>query len=307
MGLHQLSSVTIGVPQVEQTAAFYEAFGLSPTGEGRFATRDRGEQLRLVQAPYRRVEEIAVGVDDADDIGRIRTALESAGHSTTQSGSTLSVREQHSGVSVVVAIQERASAPKVEVAPVNRPGVTERINHPAQVVLASTPVRPSKLSHLVMGTPNYDATMSFFTDLIGFQVSDAIPGIISFTRCSTDHHNLAIQATPAAFLHHVAFEVDSVDEVLRGGSNMIESGAERHMWGLGRHAIGSNWFWYLRDPAGNFVEYTADLDSITAQDLYVPKDWAGKEFLYAYGPPMPAEFIAPSDAEDIFAAQAGAR
>jgi hypothetical protein len=76
------------------------------------------------------------------------------------------------------------------------------------------------------------------------------------------------------------------------------------MWGLGRHAIGSNWFWYLRDPAGNFVEYTADLDTITSQDLYVPKAWEGKEYLYAYGPNVPSEFLAPADAEEIFAAQA---
>jgi catechol 2,3-dioxygenase-like lactoylglutathione lyase family enzyme len=306
MSLHQLSSVTIGVPQVERTAAFYEAFGLNPTGLGRFATRDRGEQLRLVQAPYRRVQEIAIGVDDADDIARIRSALESAGHAITAGDGTLSAHEQHSNVDVVVAIKGRATAPKVEVSAINRPGVVQRVNRPAHVVLSGAAVRPAKLSHLVMGTPNYEATLSFFTDLIGFEISDAIPGIMSFTRCSTDHHNLAIQAMPAAFLHHIAFEVDSVDEVLRGGSNMIEGGAERHMWGLGRHAIGSNWFWYLRDPAGNYVEYIADLDSITAQDLYVPKEWAGKEYLYAYGPAMPAEFIAPSDAEEIFAAQVGA-
>jgi hypothetical protein len=96
-----------------------------------------------------------------------------------------------------------------------------------------------------------------------------------------------------------------VDDVLRGGSNMIEANAERHMWGLGRHAIGSNWFWYLKDPAGNFVEYTADLDHITSQDLYVPKQWAGKEYLYAHGPSVPGEFLNPNDALEIFAAQQG--
>jgi catechol 2,3-dioxygenase-like lactoylglutathione lyase family enzyme len=304
MSLHQLTSLTIGVPNVASTSAFYEAFGLSGIGEGRFATRDRGEQLRIVESPYRRVEEIAVGVDDADDLARIRSSLESAGYNVEVRPDSLLVHEQYANVDVVVAIRERAVTAAVGVAPINRPGMVERVNEPAHVVLNNAPVRPSKLSHLVMGTPNYEATLSFFTKLIGFEISDAIPGIISFTRCSTDHHNVAIQATPCALLHHVAFEVDSVDEVLRGGSNMIEGAAERHMWGLGRHAIGSNWFWYLRDPAGNFVEYTADLDTITSQDLYVPKVWEGKEYLYAYGPNVPSEFLAPADAEEIFAAQA---
>jgi catechol 2,3-dioxygenase-like lactoylglutathione lyase family enzyme len=304
VSLHQLTSLTIGVPNVASTSAFYEAFGLSGIGGGRFATRDRGEQLRIVESPYRRVEEIAVGVDDADDLARIRSSLESTGYNVDVRPDSLLVHEQYANVDVVVAIRERAVTAAVGVAPINRPGMVERVNQPAHVVLNNAPVRPSKLSHLVMGTPNYEATLSFFTKLIGFEISDAIPGIISFTRCSTDHHNVAIQATPGALLHHVAFEVDSVDEVLRGGSNMIEGAAERHMWGLGRHAIGSNWFWYLRDPAGNFVEYTADLDTITSQDLYVPKAWEGKEYLYAYGPNVPSEFLAPADAEEIFAAQA---
>ena len=28
-------------------------------------------------------------------------------------------------------------------------------------------------------------------------------------------------------------------------------------WGLGRHFLGSNLFWYFRDPAGNYAEYYA--------------------------------------------------
>lgn len=71
MSLHQLTSLTIGVPNVASASAFYEAFGLSGMGDGRFSTRDRGEQLRIVESPYRRVQEIAVGVDDADDLARL--------------------------------------------------------------------------------------------------------------------------------------------------------------------------------------------------------------------------------------------
>ena len=36
---------------------------------------------------------------------------------------------------------------------------------------------------------------------------------------------------------------------------MVAADPARHVWGLGRHGIGSNYFWYLRDPAGNFAEY----------------------------------------------------
>ena len=99
----------------------------------------------------------------------------------------------------------------------------------------------------------------------------------------------------------MAFEVDSVDDVVRGGSAMVEGDPDRHLWGVGRHAIGSNWFWYLREPSGTFVEYTADVDRITKADLYVPKEWEGREFLYSFGPAIPAEFLAPNDLEELIA------
>ncbi len=305
MALHRLSSLTIGVPNVSAVAPFYDAFGLASLGDGRYATRDGGEQLRLTAAPYRRLEEIVVGADSPDDLARINAAMVGAGHSPVVTSDSLRVRDEHAGVDVTVRVEPRAMVSKQPRVATNRPGVVERTNRPADVVLNTATVQPAHLSHVVLGTPNYEATMAFFIDLLGFETSDQLPGIISFNRCSEMHHNVAIQNMPGRFLHHVAFEVDTVDDVLRGGSNMIEADAERHMWGLGRHAIGSNWFWYLRDPAGNFVEYTADLDTITSQDVYVPKEWAGKEYLYAHGPAVPVQFLEPDDAKDIFAAQAG--
>src|ERR1700722_10808377 len=70
MSLHGLLSVTIGVPNVEETAAYYADFGLTPQGDGWFSTRDAGRQLRLVPAPTRRLVALRVGVDDADDLAR---------------------------------------------------------------------------------------------------------------------------------------------------------------------------------------------------------------------------------------------
>ncbi len=303
MALHSLQRISIGVPDVAATTPFYEAFGLAHTAPASFATTDGGEQLRLVDAPWRRIEQIVVAVDDADDLGRIRTALEHGGHQPVVTDTSLQVREPHVGADVVVEIGDRQLATTSLPTPVNRPGAPARVNRPAEVVLRTDAVRPRRLSHIVLGTPNYEASLHFFTELLGFQISDQIPGIMAFTRCSDSHHNLALQAMPGTFFHHVAFEVDSADEVLRGGSNMVEADADRHMWGLGRHAIGSNWFWYLRDPAGNYVEYTADIDQITSNELYTPKDWAGKEFLYAYGPPIPPAFLEPADAARIFAEQ----
>jgi len=57
--------------------------------------------------------------------------------------------------------------------------------------------------------------------------------------------------------------MDDVDAVGRAAAAMVAADASRHVWGLGRHAIGSNYCWYVRDPADNFAKYSSDLDVIT--------------------------------------------
>ena len=55
MALHRLTSITMGVPNVGETAAYYADFGLRPggssDGETWFSTRDGGRQLRIVPSP----------------------------------------------------------------------------------------------------------------------------------------------------------------------------------------------------------------------------------------------------------------
>ena len=75
MALHRLTSVTIGVPDVGAARAFYRDFGLEEREPGRLATAAGGEQLRLVPAPRRNLLELGIGVDDADDLGRIAANL----------------------------------------------------------------------------------------------------------------------------------------------------------------------------------------------------------------------------------------
>jgi catechol 2,3-dioxygenase-like lactoylglutathione lyase family enzyme len=308
MALHRLGEITLGVPDVAASAAFFAAFGLGETTRAgatdasvrRFATRDGGEQLVLQRSARRCVRAISVEADDADDLARIARRLAAAGHDVVDAAGSVVVTEPASQLVVTVTVAARVALPEASASDaVNLPGKPMRTNRPAHPITSSDPVRPSSLAHAVIGTPDQPATLAFFTELIGFETSDELPGIIAFTRCSESHHNLAIQAAPCPMLHHVAFEVDSVDDVARAGSELIRADESRQLWGLGRHAIGSNWFWYLREPNGHYVEYTADIDRITSQDLYEPKTWTGHEWLYSMGQPPPQRFLEPEDMADL--------
>jgi catechol 2,3-dioxygenase-like lactoylglutathione lyase family enzyme len=295
MALHRLGHVTIGVPNVTQTAGFYQEFGLTPLGGNRFSTVDGGEQLRILHAPRRQVVEVTFGAENHDDIERIDRQLRQLGVTTSVGQSHVEALEPIAGFRAVVAIMPRLIETSTIATIYNGPGRIVRTNTRAPAIQRVGTVRPRKLGHVVIGSTDQVATQRFFTDGLGFKVSDVIPGIAAFMRCSTDHHNILVQQAPVNFLHHTSWQVDDIDDIGRGATAMLQRDPGRHVWGLGRHHVGSNFFWYLKDPAGNFSEYYSDIDCIVDDALWQPGEWEGAASLFNWGPPPPPSFVMPED------------
>jgi catechol 2,3-dioxygenase-like lactoylglutathione lyase family enzyme len=299
MSLHGLLSVTIGVPNVAETAAYYTDFGLAPDEENWFSTRDAGRQLHIEYAPTRRLLELRVAADDADDLARAAASLARLGVPAHQDRAGLEMVEPVTGMRVRLEVASRLKQDPLPASIYNGPGRLERQGRRAPGFTRPDRVRPRKLGHAVLGSTDYETTTSFFTDGLGFKVSDKIHGAGAFMRCSTDHHNVLVLAAPVSFLHHTSWQVDDIDDVGRGAFAMLEGNPERHVWGLGRHYAGSNFFWYLKDPAGNFSEYYSDMDCIIDDQLWTPEDLKGARGLFAWGPPPPPSFLHPEDLADM--------
>lgn len=303
MSLHRLASVTIGVPNALETHSYYADFGLTPERDGWLSTLDGGRQLRIVEASSRRLLELRVGADDIDDIERIECSLAGLGIPFRRVPNAIAAVEETTGVRAIVEVMPRIDQALRERTPYNGPGRVERASRRAPGILRETPVRPRKLGHAVLGSTDYVVTQRFFTDGLGFKVSDEVKGSGAFMRCSTDHHNVLVLKAPVNFLHHTSWQVDDIDEIGRGASRMLEADPNRHVWGLGRHHAGSNFFWYLKDPAGNFSEYYSDMDCIVDEQLWTPEVFEGARGLFNWGPPPPPSFLAP---EDLAALMVGA-
>jgi catechol 2,3-dioxygenase-like lactoylglutathione lyase family enzyme len=295
MSLHGLLSVTIGVPNVEETAAYYAEFGLVPEAGQWFSTTDGGRQLKLEYSPVRCLREMRIGAEDADDLSRAAASLAAMGVPHELTGDTLRTAEPVTGAGMVVQVATPLRQPPLPASDYNGPGRFDRIGDRAPGFMRTEPVRPRKLGHAVLGSTNHEATIAFFTDGLGFKISDRIKNVGAFLRCSVDHHNVLVLAAPVSFLHHTSWQVDDIDDIGRGACAMLEGRPERHVWGLGRHYAGSNFFWYLKDPAGNFSEYYSDMDCIVDDQLWTPEDLEGARGLFAWGPPPPPSFLRPDD------------
>src|SRR5580692_2152904 len=142
MSLHGLLSVTMGVPNVEETAAYYADFGLAPEEDGWFSTRDVGLQLRIVHAPTRRLVEMRIGVDDPDDLNRVGANLACRNLPDALAGASLVTAEPVTGTRVRLEIAPRLEQDLVTATPYNGPGRLERRGNRAPGFMRTDPVRP---------------------------------------------------------------------------------------------------------------------------------------------------------------------
>jgi catechol 2,3-dioxygenase-like lactoylglutathione lyase family enzyme len=292
--------MTIGVPRVDEARHFYREFGLTELARGDFASRDGGAQLHLVERPVRQLVEVTLAADDPDDLERIADAAAANDLAVTNhEDESISVVEPVVGIRVRAAIRDRITQSPNDTPPMNGPGNTVRDGDRAPAIFAEGPAAPRRLGHVLWGTPDIAASKRFLVDVLGFRLSDESAGIIAFLRCSPDHHNVGLISSPVPFFHHSSWQVDDVDEIGRGAHHLLTGDPLRSVWGLGRHFLGSNLFWYFRDPAGNFAEYFADLDQIGDDDAWIARDWAPDKSLYAWGPPVPRDFVEPPDLAEI--------
>jgi catechol-2,3-dioxygenase len=137
-------------------------------------------------------------------------------------------------------------------------------------------IRPTKISHIVLNSTHASAFSELLVDVLGLRLSDETAHM-SFFRCNADHHSIAIARAPHASLNHVAFEVPTVDDVLRGIEHMESNGIST-LWGPGRHGPGDNVFSYFRAPNGQVIEYTSELQQIKNEDTYEPRLWKPEDY-----------------------------
>jgi catechol-2,3-dioxygenase len=132
-------------------------------------------------------------------------------------------------------------------------------------------VKPVGLNHVVLEARDRLALESFYRDVLGFKLTDQLADFMTFFRCNANHHSLAFigarDGQPG--FNHAAFEIRNWEEWIKAVFYAGEKGIPR-VWGPGRHLAGNNLFSYYRDPENNTVEYTAEVEQISAPD-YAPK------------------------------------
>jgi catechol 2,3-dioxygenase-like lactoylglutathione lyase family enzyme len=152
--------------------------------------------------------------------------------------------------------------------------------------------KPRKVSHVVLNSPDMDGVADWYCRVLGFRVSDYSADQMVFLRCDAEHHAIALVRGQYASVNHVAFEMPTLDEFMRGIGRMKQKG---HVptWGPGRHGPGNNPFAYFVSPSGFVIEFTSEvqqIDEATHQAQVWPRDDPEKmDRWMTAGPPTAAQ------------------
>ena len=262
-----LRHVDLAVPDFERQLGFYtRTWGLttvaSDSGIAFLAAEGSPERyvIRLRKAADKRLDLVSFGAAAAADVDAIAEHLIGAGVPIAAEPGSLTTEGGGYGLRFF-DVDGRTIEVSADVATREHRKIEEQ---------ESIPVR---LSHVVLNGTDPDATARWYSDTLGFRLSDTLAGpemgtVMNFMRCNARHHSLAFARGPHVSLHHVSFELRGIDEFMRGTGRVLRSGT-RMVWGPGRHLAGSNTFAYFLDPQNNTIEYTTELAELD-EDTWHP-------------------------------------
>lgn len=312
MALNGLLDIEVSVTDPQVMYDFWLRHGLVATADGVLGTVDRPVQMKVKEGTHRHLSSMHLSCESEKDISDIAQRLEASSIAHQLSGTTLRCTDPVFGHSVVIDVGSPHALTPSQAKAFNRPGQQTRSNMRAEAVRTTTPQPPRRVGHVVLGTPRMAEAVEFYVNILGYRISDQmLKGVATFMRVESDHHNLMIQPGPTSYLNHYALEVDDIDEVGLSGRAVLEDENTSSVVGVGRHNLGANVFWYLRDPAGNMFEFFSDMDQIVDEDDWQKNhcklDWEGADGpagFSVWGPKNPpTEFFSPPDIADIAAAR----
>ena len=158
--------------------------------------------------------------------------------------------------------------------------------------LAKTPAgAPSRdirgpLQHITFGSTDLVPMEKFYADTLGMALTDRVNDgtgrmTTCFVRSTHEHHTVGMFLKPEAGLDHHSYEAGEWTAIRDWGDHL---GAlhEPIVWGPGRHGPGNNLFIFIKDPDGNMIEISAEIEYVRDRPV---QEWKHEPYtLNSWGP-----------------------
>ena len=261
INIKQIGHVGITVPNVEETVDFYErivGLEVSERSDGAVFLRCDEEHHCLAVYPGEERELHHLGLEVVDEAG-----LEAARQALAQKGFEPIERPYEEPGHGAALCYRDADGNRIELFE----GM-ERLDQPLQ----PRAVRPVRFGHITLQSIDLKIAAAFYSEVLGFRVSDTAEDAVIWLRCNQEHHGVALLNAGHAKVNHYAYDLSGWEDVKRICDHLWRNDVPI-IYGPSRHGPGHNIFIYIPDPAGNIIELTTELDQIWDEERYVPLDW----------------------------------
>jgi 2,3-dihydroxybiphenyl 1,2-dioxygenase len=292
VGVISLGYIGIETSQVDAWLSFApDVLGLeigTPGDDGEIPLRmdERPARLVLHPGPSERVAYIGWEVDDETSIDGLADRLDAAGASPRRG--TPDDRDRRQVGALLHAKDPAGHAIELFAAPAT---ASTTFASPREI----TGFRTGELGlgHIVLEVDAIAETVSFYTDVLGFRLSDRLAEALYFLRCNPRHHSIGLAhiGGPQRTLH-IMLEMCSLDDVGSTLDICLERGIR--MSTLGLHTNDRMTSFYLQTPSGFEIEYgwnglLVDEGSWQSGTIDRPSVWGHHQLDPAH-PPGPRAF-----------------
>lgn len=176
-------------------------------------------------------------------------------------------RLDNANVPVTLGTRAEADARRVKELLVFHDPVGNRLEVFYGPEISADPFRPGRnisgfrtgslgIGHAVLQVENIDDVMPFYTEVLGFKLSDYVlkPFRVYFFHINSRHHSLALVEWNKNGVHHLMMELYNLDDVGQGYDLALQQ-PEKMGATLGRHINDLMTSFYTFCPSGFMVEY----------------------------------------------------
>ena len=200
--VRRLGHATLTTPDLGRQVAYYtEIVGLSLVDRSAervlLASKQGLEAIALEPGPENALSRLAFQVAPGDDLGALARALSVRGISTERRGSITP------GIDEAIVFKDPKGT-LIEIFSEYRFAKEDR---------TASGIAPIKLGHVAYRVRDVQEVVKFYTDVLGFRISDWRDDTFAFLRCGPDHHTVNFVYDEVPQLHHIAFEVKDWAEI----------------------------------------------------------------------------------------------
>jgi catechol 2,3-dioxygenase len=272
-----LDHIRYNSPQPARLAEFYQqALGMTARrSEGSYVLEAPGRRLIIGSAQSAAQPFSAFALTSPDHLAAYRRFLEGRGAALLPSPTPLFADG---------AFAVRDPDDRLAVFGIPEPATAAHDGNAASML-------PGQLQHVVVASARFREMMDFYTDTLGFIVSDTVhaeapPGgegdvNVCFLRADVLHHSFAVFRAPDSRADHHAYETTGWNDLKLWADHFATMDVSI-WWGPGRHGAGNNLFFMVKDPDGNNIEISAELEVMAKGQS--GKKWAsGKRAINLWG------------------------